>query len=621
MCGIAGISAPEGTQVNREKLKALADAMAYRGPDEEGLFLSRDERVGLAHRRLKVIDLDGGHQPLSNEDGSKVLVFNGEIYNYEALRQDLAARGHRFSSNSDTEVIVHLYEEYGTTCVDYLRGMFAFVIYDETEGLFFGAVDRMGKKPLYYCRRSGYFFFASTLEALCTIPEISRELDPAAFDQFLSLTYIPAPNTIFAGVKKLPPAHRFMWTGGKISVSRYWDIPLEKKIDISMAEAKALTLRKIEEAVRIRLMSDVPLGAFLSGGLDSSLIVALASQRVSGSLDTFSIGFENPAYNELPFAREVARTFNTHHHEFMVTPLEVDALPQLIRHFGEPYGDFSALPMWRLAEETRKHVTVALSGDGGDELFAGYGRHRMFHVYNTFRRLLPENLVGLATRIVGLPRSENTMTRRIQRFFQIIHQPPGRIFADLNIFLKPWEKDLAYTDTLKNHLFTSIEDQLAAIFDGPDGTDLDRILYTDAVTYEVCQLTKVDTMSMAWSLEARCPLVDHELVELVFSFPDRIRMGLVSGKRVLKEIGKDLLPKSILERPKQGFTVPLKWWFRDELKHYARERILKGKLAETGWINRGFLKTTLDQHLEGKRDFTYRMWNFLVLSEWMETYC
>ena len=599
----------------------MADVMGHRGPDEEGLFLSRNGRVGLVHRRLKVIDLEGGHQPITNEDGSKVLVFNGEIYNFKTLRQGLKALGHRFSSNSDTEVIVHLYEEYGTACVDYLRGMFSFVIYDETANQFFGAVDRMGKKPLYYCHKGGFFCFASTFEALCTIPEIPRELDPAAFDQFLSLTYIPAPNTIFSGVKKLPPAHHFSCRKGAISVDRYWDIPVGRKIDISMAEAKSLTLEKIEEAVRIRLMSDVPLGAFLSGGLDSSLIVALASRHVSGSLDTFSIGFENPAYNELPFAREVARAFSTRHHEFMVTPLEMDALPQLVRHFGEPYGDFSALPMWRLAEETRKYVTVALSGDGGDELFAGYGRHRLFHVYNTFRQFLPEKLVGLASRIVGLPRSEIPMARRVQRFFQMIHQPPGRIFADLNILLKPWEKEAAYTDVLKDRLSSDVEDQMAAIFDEPDSTNLDRMLYTDAVTYEVCQLTKVDVMSMAWSLEARCPLVDHELVSLIFSFPDRIRMGLTGGKRVLKEIGKDLLPRSILERPKQGFTVPLKWWFRDELKHYAKERILKGKLMETGWINRGFLEATLDQHFEGRRDFTYRIWNFLVLSEWMEAYC
>jgi asparagine synthase (glutamine-hydrolysing) len=620
MCGIAGISVSEGKRVSQRELRILAGAMAHRGPDDEGIFVSPDKRVGLAHRRLKVIDLKGGHQPITNEDGSKVLVFNGEIYNFKALRQDLSARGHQFSSNSDTEVIVHLYEEHGTACVDYLRGMFAFVIYDETENLFFGAVDRMGQKPLYYYHKSGFFCFASTFGALCTIQEIPKELDPAAFDQILSLTYIPAPDTIFAGVKKLPPAHRFVWTEGTVSVSRYWDIPVGPKIDISMAEAKDLTLRKIEEAVRIRLMSDVPLGAFLSGGLDSSLIVALASRHISGALDTFSIGFEHPAYNELPFAREVARTFNTHHHEFMMRPLEVDALPQLIHHFGEPYGDFSALPMWRLAEETRKHVTVALSGDGGDELFAGYGRHRMFHVYNTFRQLLPEKLVGLASRIVGLPRSENPMKRRVQRFFQMIHQPPERIFADLNVFLKPWEKDLAYTDALKNRLSSDIEGRLAAIFDRPDGTDLDRMLYTDAVTYEACQLTKVDTMSMAWSLEARCPLVDHELVELVFSFPDRFKMGLSGGKRLLKEVGKDLLPKQILDRPKRGFTIPLKYWFRDELKDYARERILKGALSEIGWINKEFLKTILDSHFDNRRDYTYHIWNFLVLSEWLDNH-
>jgi len=621
MCGIAGIWTSEGKQVSRGRLQTMADVMAHRGPDDEGFFLSPNRRVGLAHRRLKVIDLAGGQQPIKNEDGSKVLVFNGEIYNYLPLRQELMTQGHRFASDSDTEVIVHLYEEYGTECVHYLRGMFSFVIYDETEDLLFGAVDRMGKKPLYYCRKDGFFFFASTFESLCTMPEVPRELDPVAFDQFLSLTYIPAPNTIFVDVKKLAPSHSFIWTKGNMSVRRYWDIPVGPKIDVDMAEAKALTLQKIEEAVRIRLMSDVPLGAFLSGGLDSSLIVALASRHVPGGLDTFSIGFEHPDYNELPYAREAAQAFNTHHHEFMVTPMEVDVLPQLVRHFGEPYGDFSSLPMWRLARETRKHVTVALSGDGGDELFAGYGRHEMFRLYNAFRLAIPEKVVALAGKVLGLPHSGIPLARRAQRFCQIIHQQPGRMFADLNTFLKPWEKKLAYSDALKNLLSADAEDRLAAIFDSRDGTDIDKMLYTDAVTYEVCQLTKVDVMTMAWSLEARCPLVDHELVSLVFSFPDRIRVELGSGKRVLREIAKDLLPRSIIERTKRGFTVPLKWWFRNELKQYARERILQGKLMESGWINKPFLETILNLHFEGKRDFTYTMWNLLILSEWMEIYC
>ena len=618
MCGIAGIYRPEGGRVSHKSLKALADAMVHRGPDEEGFFVSRDGRVGLAHRRLKVIDLEGGSQPLRNEDGTKVLVFNGEIYNYKNLRKDLTDRGHRFSSNSDTEVIVHLYEEYGPACVDHLRGMFAFVIYDKDAGLLFGAVDRMGKKPLYYSRMGAFFCFASTISALNTIPEISRELDPEGFDQFLSLTYIPAPNTIFSKVKKLPPAHFFIWQNEFVSVKRYWDIPTDPKMDIGMADAKVLVLDKIEEAVRMRLMSDVPLGAFLSGGLDSSLIVALASRHVSGSLDTFSIGFDNPAYNELPYAREVAERFNTNHHEFIVTPLEVDALPQLVRHFGEPYGDFSALPMWRLAEETRKYVTVALSGDGGDELFAGYGRHRLFHLYNTYSRLFPEKVRSMTSRLLGTPRSENLFVRKLQRFSQIVNQRPGRIFADLNTFLKPWEKDLAYTDELKELVSSSVEAQLEAIFDGLTGTDLNKILYTDAVTYEVCQLTKVDTMTMAWSLEARCPFVDHELVELIFSFPDRIKIGLAGGKRVLREMGKDLLPKRILERPKRGFTVPLKYWFRDELKDYAREKILNGKLSDLGWIRKPFLELILDKHFQNKRDFTFHIWNFLVLSEWLD---
>ena len=612
---------PEGKQVSQKTLKALASTMTHRGPDEEGIFSSQNGRVGLAHRRLKVIDLKGGHQPISNEDGTRTLVFNGEIYNYKALRKSLKAKGHRFSSHSDTEVIVHLYEEHGFSCAKYLRGMFAFVLYDENKDLLFGAIDRMGQKPLYYSQRGNFFYFASTFSAFNTFPEISKKLDPIAFDQFLSLTYIPAPHTIFESIRKLQPGHSFVWRKDRLSINRYWDIPVGQELNIGMKEAKTLTLQKIEEAVKIRLMSDVPLGAFLSGGLDSSLIVALASRHISGSLDTFSIGFENPTYNELPYAREVSRTFNTRHHEFMVTPLEVDVLPQMVRHFGEPYGDFSAVPMWHLAEETRKHVTVALSGDGGDELFAGYGRHRTFQLCNTFRLLLPEKIAALGSKILGMPCSESPLKRKLQRLFQIVNQRPGMIFSDLNVFLKPWHRESAYTDELKMRLSSPVENLLAAIFENRDGSNLDKILYTDALTYEVCQLTKVDVMTMAWSLEARCPLVDHELVELVFSFPDRLKMRLGGGKRLLKEIGKDLLPEKILDRPKQGFTMPLEHWFRKDIKDYAKQKIMNGKLPDLGWIKEDFLETILNQHFNDKRDFTYLMWNSLVLSEWLDLYC
>ena len=620
MCGIAGIWTSKDQKTSRKQLKTLADTMVHRGPDEEGFFISPNRRVGLAHRRLKVIDLAGGRQPISNEDGSKTLVFNGEIYNYQNLRKSLIERGHRFSSNSDTEVIVHLYEEHGTACVDYLRGMFSFVIYDETEQLLFGAIDRMGKKPLYYHSNNISFCFASTFQALVAFPSVTRDLDPTAFDQFLSLTYIPAPRTIFTSVKKLQAGHFFVWKKGDLKLRRYWDIPKGPKIDISLDEAKKITFQKIEEAVKLRLISDVPLGAFLSGGLDSSLIVALAARHTTGKLDTFSIGFEDPSYNELPFAKTVSQAFNTYHHEFMVKPLEVDNLPQLVRHFGEPYGDFSALPMWRLAQETRKYVTVALSGDGGDELFAGYGRHRAFELYNMIRLLLPGGITGPISGFLGMPHSKNPIKRKFQRLFQIINQPPGMIFADLNIFLKPWQKTQAYTQQLKSLLSVSVEEALSNIFERGAGTNLDRMLYTDTLTYEVCQLTKVDVMTMAWSLEARCPLVDQELVELVFSLPDHYKMKHNGGKRILKEIGKTLLPPEILNRPKQGFTIPLKHWFRQDIKDYAREKILNGKLRELGWINETFLRVVLGGHFDASRDYTYLVWNFLVLSEWLDLY-
>ena len=619
MCGIAGISLPQSRSIEKNQLRLLANDMVHRGPDAEGFFLSEDRRVGLSHKRLKIIDLHSGNQPMKNEDSSKVLVFNGEIYNYRKLRQNLLANGHKFKSKSDTEVIVHLYEEYGTECLQHLRGMFAFAIYDAEKEMIFAAVDRMGKKPLFYSAINGSFYFASTFNALTKISEIPRELDPVAFDEFLSLTYIPAPRTIFSAIKKLRSGHFITWKEGSVSVKRYWDIHIGKKTNVSMEEAKYLVKQKLEEAVKIRLMSDVPLGAFLSGGIDSSTIVALASKHMSGPLDTFSIGFPHMSLNELPYASIVASQFKTNHHEFMVTPMDVEEiLPQIARHFGEPYGDFSALPMWRLSEETKKYVTVALSGDGGDELFGGYGRHRLFMLYEGIGRLLPKMMISANSRFLGLPKSKNAIVRRLQRLAQIVNQPPGRIFCDLNTFMKPWEKEAAYTTEIKSALSSSVCDQFETLFNKLEGSNLDRILYIDAVTYEVCQLTKVDVMSMAWSLEARCPFVDHELAEMVFGLPDKLKAKINCGKILMKEIAKDLLPEEITRRPKQGFTVPLKYWFKDELRNYAKKTILNGKIMEVGWLKGQFLDETLQKHFDGNIDCTYKIWNLLVLSEWLK---
>jgi asparagine synthase (glutamine-hydrolysing) len=620
MCGIGGISLAKGKCVSVDGLNAVSHAMIHRGPDEEGIYVSPDGCVGLVHRRLKVIDLAGGQQPLCNEDGRIVLVYNGEIYNCRSLRGELVSRGHQFVSNSDTEVIVHLYEEHGVSCLKYLRGMFSFVLHDQKEDLLFGAIDRMGQKPLYYSTHGSNFYFASTFTAINRFSELPKDLDPESFNLFFSLTYIPAPKTIFREIRKLVPGTFFVWQKSKLSIERYWRINPGKKQDIKMKEAKSLALEKIEEAVRIRLMSDVPLGAFLSGGLDSSLIVALASQYVSGSLETFSIGFENQAYSELEYAREVARAFNTNHHEFILKPIEIESLGEMVQHFGEPFGDFSALPMWRLAEETRKHVTVALSGDGGDELFAGYPRYQGFRTYNALRSFLPGRLVAVISRLLGMPASDAALKRRLQRLFQILNQSPGKLYADLNVFLKPWDRGSAYTEALESRLSSSAENYLATIFEevGSSSSDLDRMLFTDAVTYEVCQLTKVDIMTMAWSLEARCPLVDHELIELVFTLPDHFKMGSHGGKRLLREIAKDFLPQRILDRSKQGFTVPLEHWFRGEIRDYAQNRILNGRIPEVGWIRKEFMESILNEHFSGKRDNTYLIWNLLFFAEWLE---
>jgi asparagine synthase (glutamine-hydrolysing) len=620
MCGIAGICLPVGYAVQNRKLQSLADAMAHRGPDEEGFFISDNRQIGFAHRRLSVIDVETGKQPIFNEDGSIVAIFNGEIYNFESLRRTLVLKGHRFNSKTDSEVIVHLYEEHGFRCMEHLRGMFAFVIYDVKQDLVFGCIDRMGKKPFFYSQIGPCFYFASSFDALLELSEIPRELDPDALDDFLSLTYIPPPKTIFLAVQKLKPAHFFVWQKGELRIDRYWDIRAPGKLDISLSEAKTMLMDKIEEAVRCRLISDVPLGAFLSGGIDSSLVVALASKYVIGGIDTFSIGFEESSFNELPYARMVAKQYQTNHHEFIVAPMEVDTVPEIVKHFGEPFGDFSSLPMWSLSRETKKFVTVALSGDGADELFGGYNRHKMFLIYNFLRNTFPEKFLLNSSRLLRTPKCKHTPFRRLQRLLQIISQGPASMFWDLNTFLKPWQKEFVYTDNFKALLSSSGRAKFLEIFDGFDGSDLEKALYTDALTYELCQLTKVDVMSMAWSLEVRCPFVDQELVEFAYALPDSFKVRFTGGKLILKSVAEEYLPKRILERPKQGFTAPLELWFRDELKDYAKEKILYGELSRLEWLNMNIISEMLTQHFSGKGDFTYNIWNFLILSEWMDLY-
>jgi len=620
VCGIAGIAAGANGLDLLPALGRMADAMAHRGPDEEGAYQSPDRTVALAHRRLKIIDLSSGQQPLANEDKTIVTVFNGEIYNFVSLRTQLVQKGHIFSSRSDTEVLVHLYEEHGPEMVTHLRGMFAFAIYDARDGSLFLARDRLGKKPLYYAATGGGFVFASELAALMASGLVPRALDPDGFDRFFALTYIPAPRTIFKAAGKIPPAHCLRWHRGSTKLWRYWDIdPAPRRRWPDAMEVKTEVRKKIEEAVRIRLVSDVPLGAFLSGGVDSGVVAACAVRALDRPLDTFSMGFPEKTHDERPYARLVARHLGTTHHEFEVEPRAVEILPELVRLFGEPYGDFSALPMWYLAEKTRQHVTVALSGDGGDELFGGYNSHRHFLRYAALHAALPRQVISLAQRILAAAFSQGTFRRRALRALELIGHGPGMLYADLNTFLKPRQRSEAFTDTLTGQLTGSALRELEELYDALAGEPLNRVLAADEKTFQVCQLAKVDAMTMAWSMEARTPLVDHELVELVFSLPPHLKIHGNTGKVLLKEIALDMLPADIVHRKKQGFTVPLSLWFKGSLREYATRQILDGPLLDTGWIRRSFLENVLTAHFQGACDQTYTLWNLLVMSQWLAT--
>ncbi|HYG81186.1 MAG TPA: asparagine synthase (glutamine-hydrolyzing), partial [Pyrinomonadaceae bacterium] len=591
MCGIAGFVdvGRAGAGAAREERAALLDRMcrviAHRGPDDQGVMVG--DQVALGMRRLSIIDLAGGRQPIHNEDGSVSVVFNGEIYNYRDLQRELEARGHRFRTNSDTETIAHAYEEYGARCVEHLRGMFAFAVWDERRRALTLARDRVGKKPLYYTLTpDGTFVFGSELKSLLQHPRVGRETDAEALDAYFTFGYVPDPLSIFRGVKKLPPGHHLTLSGGELTIERYWDFtydapaPAEAREEDYLEELRAL----LSESVRLRLVADVPLGAFLSGGVDSSTIVGLMARHTSRPVKTFSIGFHEDSFNELKYARAAAREFGTDHHEFIVTPEICDVVDELAWHFDEPFADSSAIPTYVVSKLAREHVTVVLSGDGGDELFAGYTRYATDQRRSGFARL---------PRVVR-EQVMQPLSRRLP------HGAWGRNYLG-NVALPPLER---YRDSVsvftglgKLSLYTpdfgetlrragrTLEGFGAHAARVATGEPLDALLYIDSKTYLPGDiLTKVDRMTMAASLEARAPLLDHKLIEFVTRIPARLKMRGGETKRVLKRAVEDFVPPEILERPKQGFGVPIQQWINHQLRGRIRETLTSRRACERGHI-------------------------------------
>jgi asparagine synthase (glutamine-hydrolysing) len=622
MCGITGFIEREARGAAAERT-ALLDRMCrvikHRGPDDQGMFV--EDGVALGMRRLSIIDLAGGHQPLSGCDARVTVVFNGEIYNYRELQRELETRGHRFQTHSDTEAIVHAYEEFGKNCVEHLRGMFAFALWDEKARALFIARDRVGKKPLYYTvTPEGTLVFGSELKSLLEHPSVARETNADALDAYLSFGYVPDPLCIFRGIHKLPPGHHLTFVDGRVAVERYWDFNFEpveiKREEDYLEELKAL----LDEAVRLRLVSDVPLGAFLSGGVDSSAVVGLMSRAMSQPVKTFSIGFNEDTYDELKYARVAAKHFGTEHHEFIVTPDICDIVDELVWHFDEPFADSSAIPTYMVSKLAREYVTVALSGDGGDELFAGYTRYVVDRKRSGLARLPRVVREGVMQPLsASLPHGawgrnylRNVSLAPLERYIDSIS-----IFTELN-------KQALYTSDFKARLNgrsagTLMFHELASHVNTGDA--IDPLLYLDSKTYLPGDiLTKVDRMSMAVSLEARVPLLDHKLIEFVTRIPASLKMKGLETKYIFKQALRGLVPEEILHRPKQGFGVPVAEWINLQLRERIRETLTERRTRERGLFDARYVSLLLEEHERGRRDHSPALWSLLMLELWHRSF-
>ncbi|HBE66567.1 MAG TPA: asparagine synthase (glutamine-hydrolyzing) [Planctomycetaceae bacterium] len=631
MCGITGgvWYTPE-QRIEPSVLDAMVDSLEHRGPDDRGTYLSElgtdatglTPGAALGFRRLSIIDLEGGHQPLSNEDGSIWMVFNGEIYNYRELRKRLEGAGHTLRTHSDSETIVHLYEDLGTKCFEHLNGMFAIAIWDQPRRRLILARDRLGKKPLFYQQLEDQVIFGSELKALSECPSFQREISPAAIDQFLTYQYVPHPNCIYSASRKVAPGHFVVFENGAGHVQRYWNADWTVERDISGAEASAELRELLDDSIRLRLRSDVPLGAFLSGGIDSSLMVALSAKQLQHPLHTFSIGFKEADFDERKYARLVAGWVRAEHHEYEVTPDAVSMLDQLVWHYDEPFGDSSSIPTWHLCKWTRQHVTVALSGDGGDELFAGYERYRALMLSRMFNKVLPLGRILGGRTIQGLPASnrQRSFVRRLQRFGEALNQPLARRYMNwIQIFNERMRADL-YNDAFIERLPS--EDPFE-FFETAWNASGRRDIVTkpsvgDLLTYLPCDLlNKVDIASMAHGLECRQPLLDYRLVEFAASLPSRHKMRGGRGKLLLERTYGSLLPRQIWTRKKMGFGVPLGSWFQNELRPLTESRLLGDDSRLQSYFRHEALKFMVDQHMNGRVNHCYRLWNLLVLETWL----
>ena len=636
MCGICGKIDLTGKAVPLELLRSMADSFAYRGPDDEGFFL--DGPVGLGHRRLSIIDLSpAGHQPMSNEDGSLQLVFNGEIYDFEEIRKELISKGHTLKSRSDAETVLHLYEEEGVACLKHLNGMFGLALWDARLQRLWLARDRLGKKPLVYSWDGKRLIFASEIKAILRDPDVGREIDFEALDLYLTLNYIPATWTIFKNIRKLLPAHSLLLEKGRLSVQSFWDVSANAGEPLAPSPSDSLSwdqckdrLRQLLEAsVGRRLTADVPLGAFLSGGLDSSIIVALMARQSSRPVKTFSIGYEDlPFFDETHYAREVARFNRTEHYEFKLGHKDVlDAFPKVLDLLDEPFADSSAVPTYIVSRETKRHVTVALSGDGGDELFAGYRMYLGEYWAKYFVRIPGALQKYMITPLVqSLPDARDKpsleLIRRAKKFLRGMSLSfPERFCGWREIFPFATRQRLLRCPPDRNFYLELIRQAVANNEELFAGDGINLMLYLDVKgLLPGDMLAKVDRMSMAHSLEVRVPFLDYTLVQYVFSLKGSAKLGAWKGKRILLETFKDLLPPLLHNRPKWGFEMPIGSWLRKELRFLIEEYLRKDRIEKQGLFDPRVISELVSSHLSGRQDTSWQLWNLIVFEHWYEKY-
>ncbi|MCI0338023.1 MAG: asparagine synthase (glutamine-hydrolyzing) [Acidobacteria bacterium] len=626
MCGIVGIINLDRDQpADEQTARAMAEAIIHRGPDDDGFYFKNNVALGM--RRLSIIDLRTGHQPISNEDGSVWVVFNGEIYNFLELRERLIARGHHFRTHSDTEVIVHLYEDHGDDLTSHLNGMFAFALWDENRQRLLIARDRMGEKPLYFTQIANQaFIFASELKSLVVHPLVERRLNLLALRKYLQYEFVPSPYTMFEGVHKLRPAHRLIFEKGQWRTERYWQLSYEdERLKIGEDEAAEEVRRRLREAVRIRLISDVPLGVLLSGGIDSSSVAALACEAAQGRVKTFSIAFEERSFDESSYARLVADRLGTDHYEQRFTEREMLAIvPEIPRLLDEPLGDGSLIPTSLLCRFTRHHVTVALGGDGGDEFLAGYptyAAHRMTGYYRALPQFVRSGLIEPAVESLPVSTENLSFDFRAKRFVRGAVLPPGtRHTVWMGSFDAGQQRLLLTSDVLNawhdEAVFNEVRNYDYENGSGKTGI-IEQMMMLDATHYlSECVLFKVDRASMAASLETRAPFLDHTFIEFLMKLPIDLKFRGLTGKYILKRAMQDRLPEEVIKRPKKGFGMPVAKWIKGELQPLVRDLFAPERLKRRGLFNPEYVQKLLDEHERGQADHRKLIWTLLMFEMW-----